>query len=135
MIGTRHSSTPPTTNNNTSEMIEARSLCVTPATTAMSSGPEHGRELAHHVVEAEELRVLALRHQPAEQRTRQALHAALHETHGHGQRIELADRIEEVRVHRDARVHREPDENAALRSDAIAEIAEEQRRRETPRTA
>ena len=39
VMGTRHSSTPPTTNNNTSETIEARSLCVTPATMAMSSGP------------------------------------------------------------------------------------------------
>ena len=39
MIGTRHSSTPPTTNNSTSEMIEARSLWVRLATIAMSSGP------------------------------------------------------------------------------------------------
>ena len=38
-MGTRHSSPPPTRNNNTSEMIEARSLCVTLSTMAMSNGP------------------------------------------------------------------------------------------------
>ncbi len=36
---TRHSNTPPITNSNTSETIEARSLCVSAATTAMSNGP------------------------------------------------------------------------------------------------
>ena len=37
--GTRSSRNPPTTNNRTSEMIDARSLCASAATIAMSSGP------------------------------------------------------------------------------------------------
>ena len=79
---TRHSNTPPITNSSTSDTIDARCCASAAATTRHEQRPEQRRELAHHVVEAEELRVLAFGHQPAEQRTRQALHAALHEADG-----------------------------------------------------
>jgi hypothetical protein len=57
--------------------------------------PDDRRELAHHVVEAEELAALARRHEAPEQRARQALHAALHEADHDREAEELGDAVEE----------------------------------------
>ena len=67
----------------------AREPPVTAAVSPTSMRPEHRRELAHHVVEAEEFRRLALGHQPPEIAAAQRLHAALHQPDDHGQRVEI----------------------------------------------
>src|SRR3546814_9582182 len=85
--------------------------------------PEHGRELAQHVVEAEELARLLARDQARVVRTRQRLHATLHQADCRRQQIEVAFGFEPVRTHRHRTVDQQADINHAPCADAISQPA------------
>ncbi len=99
-------------NRMDTDTIASRESCVVTATMPRDQRPENRRRLAHQVVEPEELARLARRHEPPEQRSRQRLNAPLHEADDDGERVELGFGVQEVRVARGARVHRDGNEDA-----------------------